>query len=66
MLAALALISTLATSGQLAPAEPAAPPERVAARLGGVTVVRVPGDHVTAPMSNEFVDLIAAVAREAS
>jgi pimeloyl-ACP methyl ester carboxylesterase len=41
----------------------AAPPEAVASRLAGADVVRVPGDHITAPTTNEFVDLVAAVAR---
>ena len=44
----------------------AAPPESIAARLGGAPVVRVPGDHVRAPWSREFVDVVAAVARGAS
>ncbi|MFI5047091.1 MAG: alpha/beta fold hydrolase [Acidimicrobiia bacterium] len=44
----------------------AAPPEEVAARLRGAPVVRVPGDHVSAPWSPEFVDLVVAVAHGAS
>ena len=40
----------------------AAPPEAVASRLADAHVVRVPGDHITAPTTTEFIDLVAAVA----
>lgn len=44
----------------------AAPPEVVAAELGGAPVVRVPGDHVTAVRSEEFAQAVVAVARGTS
>jgi pimeloyl-ACP methyl ester carboxylesterase len=40
----------------------AAPPEAVASRLAAADVVRIPGDHITAPTTNEFIDLVVAVA----